>query len=54
MSFKKITNFIFELGHLRKLNTTGWSLAGVSTPPSIAEHTLRASQIGYILKNYNN
>jgi putative hydrolase of HD superfamily len=54
MSFKKITNFIFELGHLRKLKTTGWALTGVTTPPSIAEHTLRAGQIGYILAKLEN
>ncbi len=50
MSYKKIVNFIFELSQLKK-KTSGWLLAGISTQnsPSIAEHTLRAAQIGYIL-----
>ena len=50
MSYQKIVNFIFELSQLKR-KTSGWLLAGISTQnsPSIAEHTLRAAQIGYIL-----
>lgn len=49
-NMKKIVNFIFEINQLKR-KTTGWILAGVPTvnSPSIAEHTLRAAQIGYIL-----
>lgn len=49
MNNKQVVNFIFELNHLKMQKHSGWYLAGVSNPPSIAEHALRASQIGYIL-----
>jgi putative hydrolases of HD superfamily len=49
MEIKKIVNFIFELGQLKKQARTGWWLAGVKDPSSVAEHALRAAQIGYIL-----
>ena len=49
MEIKKVVNFIFELGQLKKQARTGWWLAGVKDPSSVAEHTLRAAQIGYIL-----
>lgn len=49
MEIQNIVNFIFELGQLKKLKHSGWKLAGVNDPHSIAEHELRAAQIGYIL-----
>jgi putative hydrolases of HD superfamily len=49
MEIKKVVNFIFELGQLKKQARTGWWLAGVKDPSSVAEHALRAAQIGYIL-----
>ena len=49
MQIKKIVNFIFELGQLKRQVHTGFQLAGVKDPVTIAEHSLRAAQIGYIL-----
>ena len=49
MEIKNVTNFIFELNQLKRQKHSGWILAGVANPPSIAEHELRAAQIGYIL-----
>lgn len=49
MNTKKIVNFIFELGQLKKQAHTGFLLAGVVQPTSVAEHAFRAAQIGYIL-----
>ncbi len=49
MEIKKIVNFIFELSILKKQKRSGWMLAGVNNSTSIAEHQLRAAQIGYIL-----
>ncbi len=46
---REITNLIFELGHLKKIKREGWRFAGVSLPESVAEHALRAAQIGFIL-----
>jgi len=44
-----ICKFICELGQLRKIKHEGWKLCGVKDPESVAEHSLRAAQIGYIL-----
>ena len=52
----EISEFLFELGHLRRISHEGWKLIGVKYPESVAEHSLRAAQIGYILailENYN-
>lgn len=49
MTTKNIVNFIFELNQLKRQKHSGWRLAGVTDPYSIADHTLRAAQIGYIL-----
>jgi len=49
MNNKKITDFIFELNMLKKIRHSGWQLGGVKNPDTIAEHALRAAQIGYIL-----
>jgi len=49
MKIKKIVNFIFEINQLKKRKISGWYLANVDSPLSVAEHSLRAAQIGYIL-----
>ena len=49
MEIKKIVNFIFELNQLKRQRHNGFMLAGVNNPDSIAEHQLRAAQIGYLL-----
>lgn len=48
-SLKPITNFIFELGILKKFKHCGTYFAGVDNPDSVAEHVFRAAQIGLIL-----
>lgn len=49
MNLKKTSNYIFELGTLKKFRHSGTLLAGVQNPDSIAEHAYRAAIIGYIL-----
>lgn len=49
ISLKKIITFIFELVQLRRIKHEGWRLVGIDNPESVAEHSLRAAQIGYIL-----
>jgi len=49
MNTKKIVNFIFEINQLKRQRHHGFQLAGVNAPDSVAEHALRAAQIGYIL-----
>lgn len=46
---KNLLNFFFELGHMRRIKHEGWRLAGVQDPESVADHSLRAAQIGYFL-----
>jgi len=57
MNNKNIWNFIFELGQLRKIEHEGWRLINADNIDSVAEHSLRAAQIGFILaklENYQN
>jgi putative hydrolase of HD superfamily len=44
-----VCNFLFEMGQLRRIKHEGWRLIGIQHPESIADHSLRAAQIGYIL-----
>lgn len=49
MNLKNIVNFIFEINQLKRQRHSGFQLAGVKDPDSVAEHVMRAAQIGYIL-----
>ncbi len=46
---KNIVNYIFEVGVLKREKHNGFKLIGVDNLGSVAEHALRAAQIGYIL-----
>ncbi|MFW5888502.1 MAG: HD domain-containing protein [Patescibacteria group bacterium] len=46
---KETVNFIFELAQLKRQRHVGFQLIGVKNPGTVAEHALRAAQIGYIL-----
>lgn len=48
MNTKKLLNFFFELGQLKMIEHEGWRLAGINHPESVASHSLRAAQIGYV------
>lgn len=48
-TLNQILNFICELGMLKRIKHEGWRVAGVEYPESVAEHSLRAAQIGFIL-----
>ncbi|MGC9308938.1 MAG: HD domain-containing protein, partial [Thermoplasmatota archaeon] len=47
-SMEDSSQFIYELGMLRRIRREGWRLAGIE-PESVAAHSLRAAQIGYLL-----
>lgn len=49
MKTKNIVNFIFEVAQLKRQRHSGFKLAGVKNPSTVAEHVMRAAQIGYIL-----
>ena len=44
-----IANFIFEMRQLREVKRSGWQLLGIPNKESVAEHSLRAAQIGFFL-----
>ncbi|MBI5655102.1 HD domain-containing protein [Candidatus Uhrbacteria bacterium] len=49
METKNIIKFIFELGQQRRVSHEGWKLLGIRHPDNVAEHSLRAAQIGFAL-----
>lgn len=49
-----IVNYIFEIGYLKRQDHSGWKLAGVKNPNSVAEHITVAAQIAYILTEMEN
>lgn len=49
MNLKSAVNFIFEINQLKRQRHSGFQLAGIKDPDSVAEHVMRAAQIGYIL-----
>lgn len=51
---KNIVNYIFEVSVLNKELHNGFKMIGISNPDSVAEHALRAAQIGYILTALEN
>lgn len=44
-----LINFLFECLNLKHIKRSGWYYAGVSAPESVAEHSLHAAQIAYLL-----
>ena len=46
---KKISNFFFEMGQLKRVKRSGWWLAGINNPESVADHSFRAGVIAYVL-----
>jgi len=46
---KPLANFLYEVGLLSKVRRSGWWLAGVERPESVAEHSFRTAVIAYAL-----
>jgi len=46
---ESIARFLFEIGHMKRIARSGWWVAGVRDPESIAEHSFRCAWIGYFL-----
>jgi len=51
---KKIINFLYELGMLKRIRHEGWRIIGIESPETVAAHSLRAAQIGYLLAKLEN
>ena len=50
----KITNFMFELGQLKRVKRSGWWLAGIDNPESVAEHSFRAGMVAFAIAKLEN
>jgi putative hydrolase of HD superfamily len=44
-----VATFLFEMGHLKRSKRTGWWLAGIDNPESVAEHSHRTALIAALL-----
>ena len=44
-----IAKFLYEMGQLKRVKRSGWWIAGVKDPESVAEHTFRTAVIAYLL-----
>ncbi|MBK1786349.1 HD domain-containing protein [Prauserella cavernicola] len=49
-----IAEFSYELGVLKRIRRAGWWHAGVRDPESVAEHTMRVSQLAALLATEEN
>jgi putative hydrolase of HD superfamily len=47
--YQDILNFISEAGLLKRTPRSGWFVAGIKNPESVAEHSFRCAVIGYCL-----
>jgi len=43
------TGFLYEIGLLKRYKRTGWSLVGVPSPESVADHSFRASVVAAVI-----
>jgi putative hydrolase of HD superfamily len=46
---EELIHFLFEAGHLKNVDRSGWWLLGNRDPESVAEHSFRCTILGYIL-----
>lgn len=46
---QRAAHLLFEMGQLRREQHSGWTLLGTEDVHSVAEHSLRAAQIAYVI-----
>ncbi len=46
---KGLIRFLYEVGHLKNVPRAGWTVMGIPSPESVAEHSYRTTVIGYVL-----
>jgi putative hydrolases of HD superfamily len=44
-----IAKYLYEMGQLKRVKRSGWWMAGITDPESVAEHSFRTAILGYIL-----
>ena len=45
---KGIARYLFELGQLKRVKRSGWWVAGVDQPESVADHSFRCAALSLI------
>jgi len=46
---KSIAEFMYEMGQLKRVKRSGWWIAGISNPETVAEHSFRVAVLGWTL-----
>src|SRR5579885_2454687 len=49
MEVNNIAKYLYEMGQLKRVKRSGWWIAGIRDPESVAEHAFRTAIIGYVL-----
>jgi putative hydrolase of HD superfamily len=49
MNMDAIAKYVYEMGQLKRVKRSGWWVAGITDPESVAEHTCRTALLGYVL-----
>ncbi|GCE06118.1 HD domain-containing protein [Dictyobacter aurantiacus] len=49
MDMNNIAKYLYEIGQLKRVKRSGWWMAGITDPESVAEHTFRTAILGYVL-----
>ncbi len=44
-----VAKYLYEIGQMKRVKRSGWWMAGIVDPESIAEHSYRTAIIGYVL-----
>lgn len=44
-----VSKFFYEMGQMKRVKRSGWWIAGVKDPESVAEHSFRTAVIAYVL-----
>lgn len=44
-----IAKYLYEMGQLKRVKRSGWWLAGIADPESVAEHSHRTAILGFLL-----
>jgi 5'-deoxynucleotidase YfbR-like HD superfamily hydrolase len=45
----EIAKFLYEVGQLKRVKRSGWWIAGIKDPESVAEHSFRTAVVAYLL-----
>lgn len=51
---EKLCDFFLETGLLKRVKRSGWWVAGIENPESVADHSFRTAVIGYVLAKKEN